>query len=151
MSWANVVVLTACGLSLYAAWADFRKFTIRNGLVLALAGLFLVHALLVGQWSELKWDLAFAGLMFALLLVLYAMGGMGGGDVKLLAVAFLWTGIAAAMPFAVTLAVLTVLHGVAAKLGWVGAAPGSDGRLRIPYAPSIAGALVVAMGLRFLS
>jgi prepilin peptidase CpaA len=151
MTWANLVVLAACGLSLYAAWADFRKFTIRNELVLALAGLFLLHALLAGLWPEMWWDLAFAAVMFAALLVLYAMGGMGGGDVKLLAVAFLWTGVAAAMPFAIALAILSVLHGGAAKLGWVAAAPASDGRLRIPYAPSIAGALVVALGLRFLA
>ena len=44
---------------------------------------------------------------------------MGGGDVKILAVAFLWTGMSGALIFAVLLAVFSSVHAVAAKLGWV--------------------------------
>jgi hypothetical protein len=40
----------------------------------------------------------------------YAQNAMGGGDIRILAVAFLWVGIGCAFPFAGLLAVCAVLH-----------------------------------------
>jgi prepilin signal peptidase PulO-like enzyme (type II secretory pathway) len=102
-------------------------------LILALAGLFVLYAVLSGHWAGLM-DVAFAGLMFVVLVVFYGLGRMGGGDVKILAVAFLWTGLSGALAFAVLLA----LHGLAAKLGWVKSQVTDRGRRRIPFAPSVA-------------
>jgi prepilin peptidase CpaA len=45
-------------------------------------------------------------------MLFYGLGWMGGGDVKILAVAFLWTGLSA-----VLLALFGILHTSAAKLG----------------------------------
>jgi prepilin peptidase CpaA len=146
--WAYFVLVAASALLLQAAWTDLREYKIRNELVLALAGLFVLYAVLAGRWFDLKWDIAFAVLMFLVLLALYALGGMGGGDVKILAVAFLWTGLSGALPFAVLLGLFSGAHGIAAKLGWVKSQVTASGRRRIPFAPSVAGALICVFMLR---
>jgi prepilin peptidase CpaA len=148
--WAYFVLVAANAILLQAAWTDFREYKIRNELVLALAVLFVLYTLLTGHWAALKWDLAFAALMFIVLLALYAFGGMGGGDVKILAVAFLWTGLAGALPFALLLAIFSGAHSTAAKLGWVKSQITENGRRRIPFAPSVSGALIGTFVLRAL-
>jgi prepilin peptidase CpaA len=145
-----LVLVATSALLLRAAWTDCREYKIRNELVLALTGLFVLYAVLILQWSDLKWDIAFAVLMLVVLLALYAMGWMGGGDVKILAVAFLWTGLSGALVFSVLLAVFSGLHSLAAKLDWVPSRRAEDGRRRIPFAPSVAGALIGCFVLRSL-
>jgi len=147
-AWTYLVLLVASALLLKAAWTDWREYRISNQLVLALAGLFVPYAFLADQWFNLKWDIGFAGLMSLVLLVFYALGSMGGGDVKLLAVAFLWTGLSGALPFAILLALFSSVHGIAAKLGWVKSQVAESGRRRIPFAPAVAGALICTLMLR---
>jgi len=149
-AWAYFVLVITSALLLRAAWTDLREYKIRNELILALAGLFVLYVLLTGRWADLKWDVAFAALMFVLLLVMYSLGGLGGGDVKILAVAFLWTGLSGALPFAILLALFSGAHGIAAKLGWVGSQITDAGRRRIPFAPSVAGALICTFMLKAL-
>lgn len=149
-AWSYPVIVAAAALLLYAAWVDAREFRISNKVVLALAGLFACYALLAVPWSALRWDLAFAALMFLILLVLYALGGMGGGDVKMLAVAFLWVGLAGALPFAIALGALSASHALLAKLGWARSQITKTGRRRIPFAPAIAGAVICVFVLRAL-
>ncbi len=136
-----ILVLTAATL-LYVAFTDLKHFTIKNELVLVLAGLFLVHAVLSGRWAELHWHIGFAALMFIIMLYSYSQNWMGGGDLKLLAVAFLWTGPFDTLPFAVLLAAFAGVHAALVKFNWA-AAQRVNGSLRIPFAPSIAGALIV--------
>src|SRR5947209_11249942 len=124
-----VLVITAAVL-LYAAIRDFRHYSISNLLVLALAGLFLLHAALSGRWVTLHENVIFALVMFAFLLLCYARGWMGGGDVKLLTVAFLWVGIHCALAFALLLLLFAGVHALAAKLKWVEARM-ADGRMKI--------------------
>jgi prepilin peptidase CpaA len=78
---------------------DLRDYSISNAFVLVLAGLFILYALLSGRWITLYENIAFALLMFALLMVCYSKGWLGGGDVKLLTVALLWVGVRCALPF----------------------------------------------------
>jgi prepilin peptidase CpaA len=80
----------------------------------------------------------------------YAVNKMGGGDIKLLAVAFLWTGPWAVLPFALLLLVFIGVHYLAARLGWA-AAEKSPAGLRIPLAPSVAGALIGTFALGFVA
>jgi prepilin peptidase CpaA len=110
--------------------------------------MYVLYALLTWQWSSLRWDLAFAALMFVLLLGTYIAGWMGGGDVKILAVAFLWTGYLGALPFAILLALFSSIHAGLAKLGWVASQTMTTGHRRIPFAPSVAGALIGVFILR---
>jgi prepilin peptidase CpaA len=138
-----VVLVVTAGVLLYAAHNDFRRYKISNELIIALTILFFVHSLVSGRWPGAYWNIAFAGLMFAAMLPLYARHLMGGGDVKLLSVAFLWVGLDCAMPFAVLLLVFAGAHTLAARLGWVDVARAEhDLRPRIPFAPTIAAALI---------
>lgn len=149
-AWAYFVLIVTSAVLLQAAWTDLREYKIRNDLVLALAGLYVLYAVLTAHWVDLRWDLAFAGLMTVVLVVIYHLYWMGGGDVKILMVAFLWTGLYGALPFAILLAVFSGLHGLAAKLGWVKSQVTDRGRQRIPFAPSVAGALIGTFMLRAL-
>src|SRR5262249_18216091 len=138
---ACTVLLVTAGLLLYGAVKDLRNYSISNAFVLVLGGLFLLHAVLSGRWMILHENIAFALLMFAVLLFCYARGWMGGGDVKLLAVACLWVGLRCALPFALLLLLFATLHTVAIKLRWVEGRRVS-GQLKIAFAPSINAALI---------
>jgi prepilin peptidase CpaA len=147
-AWAYFVLVAASALLLVAARTDLREFKIRNELVLALVAMFVLYAVLFRSWSDLRWDLAFAALMFAVLLVAYVAGWMGGGDVKLLGVAFLWSGLSGALPFAILLLLFSAAHAIFAKFGLAPAQQTETGRHRIAFAPSIAGALIGVFLLR---
>jgi prepilin peptidase CpaA len=129
---------------LYAAGNDLKHFQIRNELIGLLTALFLLHAFLSGRWPEIPWNAGLAFVVFIAMLYFYSQNLMGGGDVKLLTVAFLWVGTGCALPFAVLLALCAALHALAARLGWVTVQRvGDDRRQRIPFAPSVAAALIV--------
>lgn len=136
-----VVLVIAATILFYVALTDFREFKIRNELIVALGCLFVIHSLLSGHWMELHWNLAFAFLMFVILLYFYAQNWLGGGDVKILTVAFLWVGLRCAFPFAVLLLIFSTAHFVAAKFKWVNVRQ-IEGRQQIPFAPSVAAALI---------
>src|SRR5262245_22240345 len=141
-SLSHVVLVITGAVLFYVALTDFKQFKIRNELILVLAGLFVVHALLSGRWVIAHWNLAFAALMFGVMLEFYGQNWMGGGDVKILTVGFLWFGFHCALPFAVLLAVFAAVHVVAAKFGWAEVQHVGD-KKRIPLAPSVAAALIL--------
>lgn len=149
-AWGTIVLVVTSALLFHVALTDLREYKIRNEMVLTLAGLFVLYAALNGHWAGLRWNLGFAALMFVVLLALYGTGWMGGGDVKILGVAFLWTGLSGALPFAVLLALFSILHSLAAKFGWVKSQVNDRGRRRIPFAPSVASALIGTFMLRAL-
>ena len=140
--YSQMVLVPAAATLFYVAHMDLKQFTIKNEPVLVLAGLFLVYAVLSGRWTELPWNIGFAALMFILMLYSYSRNWMGGGDLKLLAVAFLWTGPFDALPFAILLTAFAGVHAALVKFNWA-AAQRVNGSVRIPFAPSIAGALIV--------
>jgi len=143
---SHVVLVITAGVLFYVALTDFKYFKIRNELVLVLAGLFILHALLSGRWVSAHWNLALAVLMLCLMLYFYAQNLMGGGDVKILTVGFLWIGLDCALVFAVLMMIFAIVNVVAAKFGWVKVQQTGD-RKRIPFAPSVAGALIVCFML----
>jgi prepilin peptidase CpaA len=136
-----VLVITAAVL-FYTAATDLRAYKIPNEIVIALAALFFVHAALSGRWTELHWNLGFAAILSALMLFAYAQRLMGGGDLKLLAVAFLWTGPWCVLPFLVILLLFAAAHALAAKFDWVQCQRTADGRMKLAFAPSIAAGLI---------
>jgi prepilin peptidase CpaA len=138
---SQVVLVVTAGALLYVAFTDLKEYKVRNELVLVLAGLFILHAVLSGRWTMLHWNVGFALVMFAVMLYFYSQNLMGGGDLKLLTVAFLWVGLACALPFAVLMLIFAALHTLLAKLGRVHFQE-VNGRKRIAFAPSIAAALI---------
>jgi len=61
---------------------------------------------------------------------------MGGGNVKIQTVAFLWIGIDCALVFALLMAMFAILHVGATKLGWVEVQAVGEHK-RIPFAPPV--------------
>ena len=120
---------------------DLKQYKIRNEVILILTGLFLLQELFSGRWTTLHWNIGFAALVSAILFYFYTRRFMGGGDLKLLAVALLWVGPSCAITFAAFLLGFTGVHVAAAKLKWVDAKT-IDNRQLIAFAPSIAAALI---------
>jgi prepilin peptidase CpaA len=69
---------------LVAAWVDIRERRIPNALTLAMVVVALAGRALLGGGGPLVDGLLGAGLALAVMLPLFAMGGVGGGDAKLL-------------------------------------------------------------------
>jgi len=138
-----VILLIVAVVLFYLALTDFKHYKIRNDVILLLVVLFFVHALLSGRWANIPWNIGFSLFILAILIYLYSQNLLGGGDVKLLAVALLWVGLDCALPFALLLLIFTAIHALAARLGWVGSQQiGDDDRPRIAFAPSVAAALI---------
>lgn len=75
-----------------AAWGDIRSRTISNRLNAAIALLapFWWWALDLPLWPDVALQIGLAALLFALFTALFAVGAMGGGDVKLITALALW-------------------------------------------------------------
>jgi prepilin peptidase CpaA len=138
---SQVVLILTAAVLFYVGITDLKHFKIRNEFILVLTGLFFLHAVLSGRWTSLHWNLGFAALLFLIMLYYYSMKMMGGGDLKLLTVAFLWVGPFCALPFALFLLVFICIHIIAVKLKLVEARVAS-GQNWLPFAPSIAAALI---------
>lgn len=78
----------------YAAWIDGKELRVPNWITFPMVASGLVYSSLAGGWGGFQAGLLgmLAGL--ATLLPLYAVGGMGAGDVKLMAGIGAWLGAA---------------------------------------------------------
>lgn len=84
-------VMTAAVLLLAAAAWDIRSYRIPNGLGAALAGLFVLRAVLMPDHAAAApAHLSTAVVALAVGALLFARGLIGGGDAKLFAAAVLW-------------------------------------------------------------
>ncbi|MFC3711962.1 prepilin peptidase [Sphingoaurantiacus capsulatus] len=136
VSWGSLATLAL--LLIVAAVGDVRRFTIPNWLCLAVALLSLPYWWASGAafWPGFLWQAGFAVAVFAGLAALFAIGVMGGGDVKLLAALALWFPPRAYLELMMLVAVagglltlaLLVRHRVAR----------AEGRPEIPYGLAIA-------------
>jgi prepilin peptidase CpaA len=140
---------------------DLRSMQIANGFSLAIAGLFAVWAavgLADGQISvkEVAFALGCGTVVFGVGAAAFALGALGGGDVKLLAAVSLFAGPQLLYGFLIITAIAGGLLGLAILAGAPIGRPAMAGagplraRLRsgLPYGPAIAaGGLWVAASL----
>jgi prepilin peptidase CpaA len=78
---------------LFAAISDMLSMTIANRVSLILVATFVVVAPLTGMaWSDFAWHIAAGVLVLSITFALFAMGGMGGGDAKLMAATAVFMG-----------------------------------------------------------
>jgi prepilin peptidase CpaA len=132
------------------ALTDFRHYKIRNEFILILIALFAVYAIVSGHLSTVYWNVGLALVVLVALLYAYSLDQVGGGDLKLLAVAFLWTGPWTAAPFVILLTIFICLHYLAARFGWVPVQQSAIGQ-RIPLAPAVAAALIGTFVLGYIA
>jgi len=100
MDW-NALLLTnwhvkvVCILLIWAAWIDGRQLRVPNWLTFPMILSGLAYSAWVGGWAGLEDGLVGMCVGLATLLPLYAVGGMGAGDVKLMAGIGAWLGASA--------------------------------------------------------
>ena len=79
---------------LFAAISDMLSMTIANRVSLILVVSFAVIAPLTGMdWATYGMHFAAGGLVLAVTFAIFAIGGMGGGDAKLLTGTAVWMGL----------------------------------------------------------
>ncbi|MER2534221.1 MAG: prepilin peptidase [Rhizobiaceae bacterium] len=77
----------------FAAISDMLSMTIANRVSLILVATFAFVAPLTGMgWAEYGMHFAAGATMLSVTFALFAIGGMGGGDAKLIAATALWMG-----------------------------------------------------------
>ena len=86
------VVWFVSAMLIEAAVIDGRQLRVPNWLTFPMAAAGLIYAAATGGGPALWMSLAGAAVGLALLLPLHAIGGMGAGDVKLLAAMGAWVG-----------------------------------------------------------
>jgi prepilin peptidase CpaA len=78
----------------FAAVSDTLSMTIANRVPLLLVAVFAVVAPLTGMdWVAYGWHFAAGAIVLAATFGLFALGGMGGGDAKLLSATAVWMGL----------------------------------------------------------
>ena len=146
---ANFIQLLVGMVLIYVAIEDMLRFKIANESVMVLALLFLVFSLVSGALWPPLWHLLFGAVMFAFVVAVYSFGVIGGGDAKLLAIAFLWIGAQNASFFCILLTLSAGVYLVLQRLFHI--LPGKTnaaGQFMMPYGPSIAVAWIATMAIR---
>ncbi len=153
MNWglANIlVVLLACGLGVAAVW-DWRSRTIPNWLnaAFALGAIPFWWASGLHLWPGVALHVGVAVAVFAVFAIVFQLGMMGGGDVKMLGALALWLPPLAVLQLLFVMSVagglLTLALMIAHKLRK------SGGQLEIPYGIAIAFAGMWLISERFLN
>lgn len=139
------LLLALGGLLLAAGIEDARKRTIANGTNAAVA--LMAPAWWWAQglalWPDVPLQLAFAAIILMVFAGAFALGMMGGGDVKLIAALALWLPVG---PFLTLLMVMSLAGGavtllmMAERRLWP-----SEAALEIPYGVAIAFAGLLAL------
>ena len=147
----SYVLLVGLAIALViAAFTDLRARRIDNWLNLAIAlgaPLFWWSSGLA-LWPDVAWQLGMAGVTFAVLAGLFALGAMGGSDVKLLTALALWISPLWFLKLLVMMALvggaLTILFG-----GWHIARRQRD-KVAIPYGVAISSAGLWVLASQYL-
>jgi prepilin peptidase CpaA len=133
----GLLIALAIGL-LIAAFTDIRERRIANWLNLAIviAAPAFWWASGMSLWPDIAYQFGFALAALAVLLLLYALGAMGGGDLKLLTALALWIKPEWFMPFLIIMA--AVGGGVTIIVFIKHVIQGTKERPVVPYGVAIA-------------
>jgi prepilin peptidase CpaA len=148
---AQILLGTLALMLLYAAATDLRARIIGNGLNLAIALMAPLFWWATGLkiWPDMALQIVLAACVFGLFAFMFAMGWMGGGDVKLLTALALWLPLAAVIKLMIIMSllggVLTLLVVAVHRLRKLQTNP------EIPYGVAIACAGLWVIGERYLN
>ncbi|MBZ0258665.1 A24 family peptidase [bacterium] len=104
-TFAAVLVLTI------AAYIDWKEHRVPNWLTFGALGFALAYHAVLSGYPGLGYALIGAFVGLATLIVMYALGGMGAGDVKLMAAIGAWVGATATLQAFVWIAVIGGIMG----------------------------------------
>src|SRR5215472_10206521 len=149
------------GLMTLAALEDLRRLIIPNALTLALCVLWPLYALAHPTLFDTLGSLGCALAVFLVGALMFSRGYLGGGDVKLLAVATLWAGPGGTLPLLLLtgvlggmLALFLLMPPVAqlsamarAKFGFADAAIKDAASTPVPYGIAIGAAATIVIFL----
>ena len=147
---SSILLGLLAALLVAAAVLDLRSRTIPNGLNLAVALLAIPFWWAIGLpvWPDAALQIGIAALVFGLFALAFALGAMGGGDVKLLGALALWLPWQALLLLLVIMSlaggVLTLAMVIRQRLAR------KEGQLEIPYGVAIAFAGLWLIAQRFL-
>ena len=147
---SSILLGLLAALLVAAAVLDLRSRTIPNGLNLAVALLAIPFWWASGLpvWPDAALQVGIAALVFGLFAVAFALGAMGGGDVKLLGALALWLPW---QPLLLLLVIMSLAGGVLTLAMVVRQRLArKEGRPEIPYGVAIAFAGLWLIGQRFL-
>lgn len=100
-------IMAFIALLVTAALWDVVSFTIPNALTLAVAALFVPHAILAGLGlGQIGLHLLAGTVGFAIGFAMFAFGWIGGGDAKLFAASALWFGISDLLFYALSVSIV---------------------------------------------
>ena len=137
-------VVLAAAVSAVVVMQDIRHRRISNNLCAVLLFIGMLSACLSRGWSGLAEGLLGAALGFVIFLIPYGLGGMGGGDVKLMAAFGALIGVQGVLPALLLVAMAGAATSVFYLL-WM-RLRGHAIPVAIPYAPAIvAGSLLVVV------
>lgn len=136
ISWILVCLLAvALGVAMVSDWRT-RIISNRLNLAIALAAIPYWWASGLGLWPDVAIQIGVAAAVFGAFMIVYSLGGMGGGDVKLLGALALW------LPPGATLKLLVIMSiaGGALTLAMVirHRLARHEAKLEIPYGIAIA-------------
>jgi prepilin peptidase CpaA len=146
-----ILLAVLAAMLLVACWCDLKARTIPNMLNLAVALLAIPFWWSIGLalWPDVALQIGVAALVFGLFAIAFALGAMGGGDVKLVAAIALWLPASSVMAllFIMSVAggVLTLAMLIRHKLAR------SAAQLEIPYGVAIAFGGLWLISERFLN
>ncbi|HVF36939.1 MAG TPA: prepilin peptidase [Sphingomicrobium sp.] len=154
MNGGFTLALTAilAALLLWAAIVDLRTRTIPDWVsiaIVAMAPLFW-WSTGVELFPDILFRLGTAALVFGLFFLLFNLGGMGGGDVKLGTAFALWFAPLATLLF---LVVTSLAGGLVSVAAWVhhNKIKRADGKTEVPYGVAIAFGGLWLLAQRFLN
>ena len=148
MGWINLqlLLLAALGLVLVTAGIeDVRHREIANwkNAAIALSAPLWWWAGGVAVWPDMATQLALAGAVFALFCGAFALGMMGGGDVKMIGALALWLPF---QPLLAMLMVMSIVGGVVTLLMMIDRhVRRAEGAVEVPYGVAIAIAGLLAL------
>ena len=143
-------LLVCCALLGVALVSDLARRWIPDSVPLGLLGLFVLHVLLTDAHAMAPlWTHVLTGAVLLLVgFAFFALGGLGGGDGKLMAAAGLWIGPSDMTRFLIGLGLLSLSLSLFALLPFE-----QTRRLRsnLPFAVAIAPPAIVLLTLRAFS
>lgn len=128
----------------YISYTDLKFYKIYNYSNIIMAATFIFINIIFSKYNIILTNITLSFLIIILLFYPFVKGLIGGGDVKFLASALLWTGIDYSAAFAVYLALSIFLYLGLLYMGLVSSLK-KNGKTYVPFGPIGAAAMILAL------